>query len=142
MGSAQSSFAAETNQEGQGAIVPVTPDAMRHLLAWAEAAGITDGSLFRAVLKGGRTGDALDAGKVARIFKAMARAAGLSEGDTARISAIQPASAPPRTCCATASNSPPSCQAGRWKTAEMVGRDTAKQGARAAVRVADRRVPL
>jgi hypothetical protein len=33
-------------------------------------------------------------------------------------------------------------QGGRWKTAEMVGRYTAKQGARqsAAVRVADRRV--
>jgi hypothetical protein len=35
-------------------------------------------------------------------------------------------------------------QAGRWKTAEMVGRYTAKQGARqsAAVRIADRRVPF
>jgi hypothetical protein len=33
-------------------------------------------------------------------------------------------------------------QAGRWKTAEMVGRYTAKQGARqsAAVRIAERRV--
>ena len=35
-------------------------------------------------------------------------------------------------------------QAGRWKTAEMVARYTAKQGARqsAAMRIADRRVPF
>jgi integrase len=71
----------KTDQEGQGAVAPVTPDAMRHLLAWIEAAGVQDGPLFRAVLKGGRIGGALDAGEVGRVFKAMVRAAGLSPAD-------------------------------------------------------------
>src|SRR5665811_868591 len=46
----------KTDQEGQGAVAPIAPDAMRHLLAWTEAAGIEDGPLFRAVPKGGRIG--------------------------------------------------------------------------------------
>jgi integrase len=100
----------KTDQEGAGAVAPVTSDAMRHLLAWTDAAGIDDGPLFRAVLKGGRIGGALDAGEVARIFKAMARAAGLSANDTARISGPARASARRRTCCAMASSSPESCR--------------------------------
>src|SRR4051794_1299460 len=63
----------KTDQEGQGAVAPITPDAMRHLLAWTDAARIEDGPLFRAVLKGGRIGGGLDAGEVGRVFKAMAR---------------------------------------------------------------------
>jgi len=76
----------ETDQEGQGAVTPVTQDAMRHLLAWTEAAGVADGPLLRAVLKGGRVGGAMDAGDVARIFRAMARRADLSASQAARIS--------------------------------------------------------
>jgi integrase len=38
----------KTDQEGAGAIAPITPDALRHLQAWLEAAGIGDGPLFRA----------------------------------------------------------------------------------------------
>jgi integrase len=132
----------KTDQEGAGAVAPVTPDAMRHLLAWTDAAGIADGPLFRAVLKGGRIGGALDAGEVGRVFKAMARAAGLSEGDTARISGHSTRVGAAQDMLRYGETLPAIMQAGRWKTAEMVGRYTAKQGARqsAAVRVADRRV--
>ena len=68
----------KTDQEGAGEVAPITPDAMRHVKRWIEAAGISDGPLFRGVLKGGRMAGALDAGDVARIFKAMAGKAGLT----------------------------------------------------------------
>jgi integrase len=125
-------------------VVPVTPDAMRHLLAWTAAAGITDGPLFRAVLKGGRTGGALDAGDVGRIFKGMARAAALTGGETARISGHSTRVGAAQDMLRYGEALPAIMPAGRWKAAEMVSRYTARQGARqsAAVRVADRRVPF
>jgi integrase len=132
----------KTDQEGEGAVAPVTPDAMHHLLAWIAAAGIQNGPMFRAVLKGNRIGGALDAGEVGRLFKAMARTAGLSAADTARISAHSTRVGAAQDMLRYGETLPAIMQAGRWKTAEMVGRYTAKQGARqsAAVRVADRRV--
>jgi integrase len=132
----------KTDQEGKGAEAPVTSDAMRHLVAWTDAAGIVDGLLFRAVLKGGRIGGTLDAGEVGRIFKAMARAAGLTAADATRISGHSTRVGAAQDMLRYGETLPAIMQAGRWKTAEMVGRYTAKQGARqsAAVRVADRRV--
>jgi integrase len=132
----------KTDQEGQGAEAPVTQDAMRHLLAWIAVAGAEDGPLFRAVLKGGRVGGAMDAGEVARIFKSMARAAGLSANDTARISGHSTRVGAAQDMLRYGEQLPGIMQAGRWKTAEMVSRYTARQGAResAAVRIADRRV--
>ena len=64
----------------------LAPDTMKLLLGWLEAAGIAEGALFRSVRKGGRVGDALDPGDVARLFKAMVRTAGLTPEQVARIS--------------------------------------------------------
>lgn len=132
----------KTDQEGEGAVAPVTPDAMRHVLDWTGSAGIQSGRLFRAVLKGGRIGGPLDAGEVGRVFKAMVRAAGLPSADAARISGHSTRVGAAQDMLRYGETLPAIMQAGRWKTAEMVGRYTAKQGARqtAAVRVAERRV--
>src|ERR1700722_15555798 len=58
----------KTDQGGLGDVPPIAADAMRHLSGWIQAAGVTDGTLFRAVLRGGRVGGALDRGDVARIL--------------------------------------------------------------------------
>ena len=76
----------KTDQEGAGEVAPITPNALRHVKTWLAAAGIEAGALFRGVLKGGRAAGALDAGDVARIFKAMAGKTGLTTEETARIS--------------------------------------------------------
>jgi integrase len=132
----------KTDQEGQGAVAPVPADAMRHVQAWIDAAGIENGTLFRAVLKGKRVGGALDPGDVARCFKLMARRAGLSAEETARISGHSTRVGSAQDMLRYGEQLPAIMQAGRWKTAEMVGRYTAKQDARhsAAVRIAHRRV--
>jgi integrase len=130
------------DQEGEGAVAPIPADAMRHVQAWIDAAGITDGPLFRAVLKGNRLGGALDPGDVARCFKVMAHHAGLTADETARISGHSTRVGSAQDMLRYGEQLPSIMQAGRWKTAEMVGRYTAKQGARqsAAVRIAERRV--
>jgi len=132
----------KTDQEGVGEVAPITPDAMRHVQAWLNAAEIEDGPLFRAVLKGGRVGDALDAGDVARIFKAMTRRAGLTAEDTAQISGHSTRVGAAQDAIRYGAELPAVMQAGRWRTPEMVARYTRRLSARrsAAVQIADRRV--
>ena len=57
---------------GRGLVCPV-----KALLAWQEAAGITEGLLFRQVLKGSKVGGPLSAHAVAVIIKQHATAVGL-----------------------------------------------------------------
>jgi integrase len=130
------------DQEGQGAVAPITPDPMRHLRAWIDAASLEAGPLFRAVLKGGRVGGPLDAGDVARIYKAMARRAGLSEADVAQISGHSTRVGASQDMLRYGEQAPRH-HAGR-RLEDMVARYTVKQGARssAAARIADRRVPF
>jgi len=121
----------KTDQEGAGMVRYLAPDTMRLLLEWIAAADITSGALFRSVRKGSRVGDALDAGDVARVFKAMARAAGLSpeqvariSGHSSRVGAAQDMAASDRI------EMPAIMQAGGWKSPQMVARYTQRQAAR------------
>jgi len=128
----------KTDQEGEGAIAAVTPDAMRHLRAWITAAGIEAGPLFRGVLKGGRVAGALDPGDVARIFKAMAGKAGMTAEETARISGHSTRIGASQDMVRYGAELPAIMQAGRWATPVMVGRYTKRLTARlsAAVKIA------
>ena len=137
----------KADQEGEGAIAAVTPDAMRHLRAWIDAAGIEGGPLFRSVLKGsrvskgGRAAGGLDAGDVARIFKAMASKAGLTAEEAARISGHSTRIGASQDMVRFGAELPAIMQAGRWATPVMVARYTRRLTARrsAAVQIADRR---
>jgi len=121
----------KTDQEGAGMVRYLAPDTLRLLLDWIAAAGVTGGPLFRSVRKGGRVGDALDPGDVARVFKAMVRAAGLSpeqvariSGHSSRVGAAQDMAASDRI------EMPAIMQAGGWKSPQMVARYTQRQAAR------------
>jgi site-specific recombinase XerD len=132
------------DQEGRGAIVPIPADAMRYLAKWIEAARITDGALFRAVRYSGSVGGSLDPGDVSRAFKEMARRAGLSADAVARISGHSSRVGAASDMLRYKESLPGIMAAGRWKSPEMVGRYTAKVGAResAAKRIADQREPF
>lgn len=121
----------KTDQEGAGMVRFLAPDTMKLLHGWIEAAGITEGALFRSVRKGGRVGDPLDPGDVARLFKAMVRAAGLTpeqvagiSGHSSRVGAAQDMAASDRI------EMPAIMQAGGWKSPQMVARYTQRQAAR------------
>ena len=112
----------KTDSEGRGEIVWVGPDTVRLVQAWLDRAGIGDGRLFRSVGKGGRIGERLHPCQVPRIFKAMARQAGLPEavsvglsGHSARVGAAQ-------DMVAAGIELPAILHAGRWKSTAMVNR--------------------
>ena len=112
----------KTDCEGMGEIVWVGRDTVRLVGTWLDRAGISDGMLFRSVGKGGRIGQRLHPCQVPRIFKAMAREAGLPEavagglsGHSARIGAAQ-------DMVAAGIELPLILHAGRWKSTAMVSR--------------------
>jgi len=134
----------KTDQEGIGMVRYIAPDTWRHVEAWTGAAGITDGPLFRSVGRGGRVGGALNTGDVARIFKRMAAAAGISpetvagiSGHSSRVGAAQDMVHYKETLAAIMAS-------GRWKSPEMVSRYVKEQEARdsAANRIAAAREPF
>ena len=112
----------KTDPEGAGAVVWLAPDSVGLVRAWLVRSGVRDGALFRSVDKGGRVGGPLPPGQVARIFKAMARAAGLPaaavdglSGHSTRVGAAQ-------DMIAAGIELPSILQAGRWKSTAMVNR--------------------
>ena len=112
----------KTDCEGMGEIVWIGRDTVRLVGTWLDRAGISDGMLFRSVDKGGRVGERLNSCQVPRIFKAMARAAGLPEsvagslsGHSARVGAAQ-------DMVAAGIELPLILHAGRWKSTAMVNR--------------------
>ena len=112
----------KTDGEGKGEIAWLAPDTVALVRAWLKTSGITEGRLFRSVGKGGRVGERLHPCQVPRIFKAMAREAGLPEavveglsGHSARVGAAQ-------DMVAAGIELPAILHAGRWKSTAMVNR--------------------
>jgi site-specific recombinase XerD len=131
----------KTDQEGAGAMAAITADAMRHLTAWLDAAGIEAGPLFRSVRKGGHVGDTFGEGDVARVFKAMAKAAGLSAEDVARVSGHSTRVGATQDLVRYGADLVGIMQAARWRSPEMPARYSRRLTARrnAAAQIADRR---
>ena len=67
----------KTDQEGAGAVVYTGRPTLERLKAWIQAAGITEGALFRRVGKSGKVGGRLTVRSLRRIIQARARAAGI-----------------------------------------------------------------
>ena len=112
----------KTDPEGGGAVVYAARDTMRIVRAWLRRGRIADGFLFRSLSRAGKLGDSLDPSQIPRIFKGMARAAGLPDdavdglsGHSARVGAAQDMIASGVELAAI-------LQAGRWKTTAMVNR--------------------
>ena len=111
----------KTDGEGCGEIVYLARDTVALLRTWLDCSGTSNGRLFRSVGKGGKVGDCLDPSQVPRIFKAMARRAGLSaavvqglSGHSARVGAAL------QDMIAAGIELPAILQAGRWKSTAMV----------------------
>ncbi len=112
----------KTDGEGLGDRLYLARDTAGMVRAWLERSGISKGRLFRSVGKGGRLGEGLDPSQVPRIFKGMARRAGLPaavveglSGHSARVGAAQ-------DMIAAGIELPAILQAGRWKSTAMVNR--------------------
>ena len=112
----------KTDPEGRGAVAYLARDTAALVREWLARSRVADGLLFRSVARGDRLGTSLHASQVPRIFKAMARRAGLPpdvanalSGHSARVGAAQ-------DMVAAGIELPAILQAGRWKTMAMVNR--------------------
>ena len=111
----------KTDSAGYGAIVYLARDTVAMLREWLRRSGIIDGRLFRS-LRGGSLGRKLDPSQIPRIYKSMARQAGLPSeivdtlsGHSTRVGATQ-------DMIAHGIELPAILQAGRWKSTAMVNR--------------------
>lgn len=112
----------KTDQAGEGAVGFIAHDTIEHVRRWLEAAGATDGPLFLSARRGRRLNDR----DVPRIFKKMAKAAGLNidpSGHSTRVGVAQ-------DMTAAGFGTAEVMQAGRWKTPAMVARYSEQQRAR------------
>ena len=110
----------KTDADGRGAMLYLARDTVQLVHAWRELGGVDSGRLFRSVRKDNAVGDKLDASQVPRIYKRMARRAGLGgdivdtlAGHSTRVGAVQ-------DMIACGIELPAILQSGRWKTTRMV----------------------
>ena len=112
----------KTDAQGRGAMVYLARDTVAMVGEWLRRSRIDGGRLFRSLRKGGVPGETLTPGQVPRIYKAMARRAGLPadvvdglSGHSTRVGATQ-------DMIAGGIELPAILQAGRWKSTAMVNR--------------------
>lgn len=109
----------KTDQEGQGSVGYLSPEAVAALETWCTRADLVDGPLFRAVSRHHRVGGPLHPDMVGRIFRQLAARARLDpsnvSGHSCRVGTAQ-------DLVALGLDLPAVMQAGRWKTATMPAR--------------------
>ena len=114
--------AGKTDAHGRGAMLYLARDTVQLVKKWRELGGVDRGRLFRSVRKDDAVGEQLDASQVPRIYKRMARRAGLRgdivdtlAGHSTRVGAVQ-------DMIACGIGLPAILQSGRWQTTRMVQR--------------------
>ena len=100
--------------------VALARDTLAHVECWLERAGIREGRLFRSVPKHGGLGEALHPSQIPRIYKAMARRAGLAPEAVNGISAHSTRVGALKDMIADGVDLPALLRAGRWKSADAV----------------------
>ena len=114
--------AGKTDSEGRGTALFLARDTVELVNTWRQRGRVSDGRLFRGIGRQGRLHEKLDASQVPRIYKQMARQAGLPDeivealgGHSTRVGAVQ-------DMIACGIELPAILQSGRWKTTRMVQR--------------------
>ena len=111
----------KTDQEGEGAVMWLSPRTTDAIRQWMRAGGIKEGKLFRSVGRGGRVGGGLSDRDVSRRFKVMAERAGIP---SEQISGHSPRVGMTQDLSAAGAELPELMTAGRWKSPQMPARYT------------------
>ena len=111
----------KADPEGRGATVYLARDSVGRVREWRQRSGVCDGRLFRSLCRG-VVGEELDASQVPRIFKAMAKRAGVSGAVVQRISGHSTRVGAAQDMVASGISMAAILHAGRWKTTTMVNR--------------------
>ena len=111
----------KTDAEGRGAVLYLVRDSMAMVQEWLVRSGVSRGRLFRS-LRRGELGEALDPSQIPRIYKVMARRAGLEAEAVERLSGHSTRVGAAQDMIACGIELPAILQAGRWKSTAMVNR--------------------
>ena len=111
----------KADPEGRGATVYLARDSVGRVREWMQRSGVCDGRLFRSLCRG-VVGAGLDASQVPRIFKAMAKRAGVSGAVVQHISGHSTRVGAAQDMVASGIGMAAILHAGRWKTTTMVNR--------------------
>ena len=111
----------KSDPEGRGATAYIASDSMTLVHEWLERSAIDEGKIFRSLVRGA-VGQGLDAGQVSRIFKGMARTAGLPSEVVEQISGHSTRVGATQDMVAGGIEMPAILHAGRWKSTAMVNR--------------------
>ena len=112
----------KTDADGRGATLYLARDTVQLVTTWHELAGVRGGRLFRSVRKDDAVGEKLDASQVPRIYKRMARRAGLPGDIVDTLAGHSTRVGPVQDMIACGIELPAILQSGRWKTTRMVQR--------------------
>ena len=112
----------KTDAEGRGAMLYLARDTVQMVRRWLELSGVGGGHMFRSVRKDGSVGGKLDASQVPRIYKAMARRAGLPGDIIDTLAGHSTRVGPVQDMIACGIELSAILQSGRWKTTRMVQR--------------------
>ena len=112
----------KTDAEGRGAMLYLARDTVQMVRRWLVRSGVGGGHMFRSVRKAGSVGGKLDASQVPRIYKAMARRAGLPGDIVDSLAGHSTRVGPVQDMIACGIELPAILQSGRWKTTRMVQR--------------------
>ena len=112
----------KTDAEGRGATLYLARDTVQLVKTWLERGGVDGGRVFRSVRKDRTVGEQLDASQVPRIYKRMARHAGLPDDIVDALAGHSTRVGPVQDMIACGIELPAILQSGRWKTTRMVHR--------------------
>ena len=114
--------ASKTDADGRGATLYLARDTVQLVKTWLDRGGVDDGRVFRSVRKDGTVGEQLDASQVPRIYKRMARHAGLPDDIVDALAGHSTRVGPVQDMIASGIALPAILQSGRWQTTRMVHR--------------------
>ena len=112
----------KTDADGRGAMLYLARDTVQLVTTWLERSRVGGGRLLRSVHKDGTVGETLDASQVPRIYKAMARRAGLPDEIVDMLAGHSTRVGPVQDMIACGIELPAILQSGGWKTTRMVQR--------------------
>ena len=112
----------KTDADGRGAMLYLARDTVQLVKTWLELGDVDGGRLFRSVRKDDAVGEQLDASQVPRIYKRMARRAGLPGDIVDTLAGHSTRVGPVQDMIACGIELPAILQSGRWQTTRMVQR--------------------
>lgn len=112
----------KVDQEARGRWIPLRSQTMLAIKQWTHAAKVSEGLILRSVDRGENIGDTLGSGQINRIYKRIAKQAGLDAGRIARISGHSFRVGAAQDLLASGASMPAIMQRGRWSKSDTVMR--------------------